>query len=119
MNLGHQLGTVVREAVREQPATGFWHQVGQAAIEHVRTVVEQFDPVRHEVWITRDDERTCPICGQLDRLVWPEGDGFVPPLHDNCRCTRTYHHLEFRRRLVEAWQDVAVTRTSWEWVSSF
>jgi hypothetical protein len=116
MNIGHQLGTAVREAVREHPPSGFWHQIGEVTIERVRTVVEELDPVRHEVWETRDDERTCAICGQLDGLVWPGNEGFMPPLHDHCRCTRAYHHTEFRHRLIEQWRDVAVTRTSWEWV---
>ena len=120
MNLGHQLGSAVRDAVRDevQPPsrTGFWHEVGEVTIERVRTVVEALDPVRFEVWTTRDDERTCPICGQLDGTVWAEGEGFMPPVHDHCRCTRVYHHVEFRRRWVEEWRDVAATRITWEWV---
>lgn len=122
MNLGHQLGSVVRDAVREemQPPSrsGFWHQVGERSIERVRTVVEDLDPVRYEFWNTSDDERTCPICGQLDGQVWVAGEGFVPPVHDHCRCTRAYHHVEFRRRYIEQWRDVAVTRTTWAWVIS-
>ena len=119
MNLGHQLGSVVRDAVRDdmQPRSrsGFWHQIGHVSSERVRTVVEVLDPVRFEVWNTMDDERTCPICGQLDGTVWTAGAGFMPPVHDHCRCTRAYHHVEFRRRRIEEWRDVAVTRTTWEW----
>lgn len=117
MNLGHMIGSAVRDAVREPTTpTGFWHEIGTVAIERVRTVVEELDPVRYEVWSTRDDERTCPICGQLDGMTWQEGHGFVPPLHDHCRCTREFHHVEFRRRFIEQWRDVAVTRTTWEWI---
>lgn len=119
MRLGHQLGSAVREAVRKDSSRGFWHDVGQVTIERVRTVVEQLDPVRFEVWETREDERTCPICGQLDGQVWPAGDGFMPPVHDHCRCSRTYHHVEFRRRHIEHWRDVAVRRTSWTWVRTY
>ena len=120
MNLGHAIGTVVREQVREATsaradALGFWHQIGQITIERVRTVVEELDPVRHEIWHTQTDERTCPICGQLNGRIWPEGEGFSPPVHDHCRCQRTYHHTEFRKRLIEQWRDVAVSRFSWEW----
>lgn len=120
MNLGHTIGTVVRDQVREATSArskslGVWHQVGQITIERVRTVVEELDPVRFEAWQTQEDERTCPICGQLDGQVWREGKGFSPPVHDNCRCERTYHHTEFRKRFVEQWQDVAVSRFGWEW----
>ena len=118
MNIGHSIGSAVRAAVREEPARGFWHEVGSVSIEHVRAVVERLDAIRHEEWKTHNDERTCPICGQLAGRIWAEGDGFTPPVHDHCRCRREYHHTTFRRRHIEVWQDVAVPRTSWEWVRS-
>lgn len=116
MNLGHAIGSAVRDAVRKpEPARGYWHQLGQVTIERVRTAVEVLDPVRFEAWSTQADERTCPVCGALNGQVWPEGEGFSPPIHDHCRCARLYHHTEFRRRMVEQWQDIAVPRFSWEW----
>ena len=83
MNLGHTIGTVVRDQVREATSArskslGVWHQVGQITIERVRTVVEELDPVRFEAWQTQEDERTCPICGQLDGLAAGRG---TPPAH--------------------------------------
>lgn len=119
MNLGHAIGTQVRDQVRDSsPArsnAGYWHQLGSIAIERVREVVEAYDPVRYEIWQTQDDERTCPICGQLDGEIWPAGEGFTPPIHDHCRCQRVYHHTEFRRRLVEQWRDIAVPQVTWVW----
>lgn len=116
MNLGHIIGTHVREQIRQpESRAGTWHQIGQITMERVRTVVEELDPVRYEVWQTQNDERTCPICGQLDGVVWREGEGFSPPAHDNCRCQRLYHHTEFRKRFVEKWRDVAVPTFMWEW----
>ena len=120
MNLGHQLGVAIRERVREPSparsnAIGYWHQLGQLTYQRVRTVVEALDPVRYEMWHTQDDERTCPTCGQLNGRIWQEGEGFSPPVHDNCRCERVYHHTEFSRRLIEQWQDVAVPTFSWRW----
>lgn len=122
MNLGHVLGTQVRDQVRESSpaksdAAGYWHQLGRITYDRVREVVEAYDPVRYESWQTQVDERTCPICGQLDGEVWPEGEGFTPPIHDNCRCQRVYHHTELRRRLIEQWRDVAVPTATWQWRS--
>lgn len=116
MYLGHTIGSAVRERIREPDSPrGAWHQVGQITIERVRTVVEALDPVRHEVWLTQSDERTCPVCGQLNGKMWREGEGFSPPVHDHCRCERVYHHTEFRSRFVEQWQDIVVSRFAWEW----
>lgn len=116
MNLGHSIGSAVRESVRDSaPAQGAWHELGQFTIERVRVVVERYDPIRYEAWQTQDDERTCPICGRLNGQVWQEGEGFTPPVHDHCRCERVYDHTEFRKRFIEHWQDVAVPTTRWEW----
>lgn len=120
MNLGHTIGSAVRDQIREvvpvrSHTAGYWHQIGKVTIERVRTVVEELDPLHHEIWLTQTDERTCPTCGQLDGRIWPEGEGFAPPAHDHCRCVRNYHHTVFRRRLIEQWRDIAVSRTSWEW----
>lgn len=115
MNLGHFIGTQVRDAVREETPGGYWQQLGSITIRRVREVVERYDPIRYEEWITQDDERTCPICGQLSGRIWPTGEGFTPPAHDNCRCRRQYHHTEFRIRYIEQWRDIAVPTFSWEW----
>jgi SPP1 gp7 family putative phage head morphogenesis protein len=45
------------------------------------------------IWIAADDERTCPICRELDRTVANVGENFPgtdvegAPIHPNCRCT--------------------------------
>lgn len=108
MNLGHQLGVAIRDAVRPEPEPKWsliGHQIGQWAYETVRVAIENLDPIRFEQWRTQDDERTCPTCGQLDGQVWQEGDGFSPPVHDNCRCERVYHHTEFNKRITYEWQE--------------
>jgi len=55
-----------------------------------------FDPtVARQVWITTDDDRTCPECAPLDGESIALDDEFVsggfvaefPPLHPQCRCT--------------------------------
>jgi SPP1 gp7 family putative phage head morphogenesis protein len=38
-------------------------------------------------WLTALDERTCEECSDLDGHVFDIGDGSVPPIHPNCRCT--------------------------------
>lgn len=49
-------------------------------------------------WLTAADERVCPECGPLDGLVWPDGEGPVPPLHNNCRCRREFAFFEWSSR---------------------
>lgn len=115
MNFGHAIGSAVRDAVREEPDKGFWHQVGRQSVEYVREVIAEYDPIRFESWQTQDDERTCPICGQLDGIVWAAGEGFTPPVHDNCRCQRVYHHTEFSVRYIESWQRRETTVFDWQW----
>lgn len=89
MNLGQKLGIAVRGEIfsRRDP----WRQIG----ERVRVEVERLEPIVFEIWQTADDERRCSICGQLDGEIWKAGEGFVPPIHDHCRCRRVYHHTEF------------------------
>ena len=38
-------------------------------------------------WVTRGDERVCPICGPLEGRIYRKGQ-FLPPLpaHAGCRC---------------------------------
>jgi len=38
-------------------------------------------------WLTALDERTCEECTELDGKVFDIGNGQVPPIHPNCRCT--------------------------------
>lgn len=54
-------------------------------------------------WITAYDERTCPFCGAMDGLIidlegtFPTANGttaFVPPAHQQCRCTVGYVVLD-------------------------
>jgi SPP1 gp7 family putative phage head morphogenesis protein len=55
-----------------------------------------------KVWITADDERTCPLCGAMDGEIIGYDEQFdgidgpidCPPLHPNCRCTLGYEVLE-------------------------
>lgn len=96
MNLGQILGAAARASV--PPRSSIVSRFGQAAGEQTREVLEALVSVRYEIWQTAEDERTCPICGQLSGEIWPEGEGFAPPLHDHCRCQRAYHHTEFRKR---------------------
>lgn len=96
-------------------ARGFWHQVGSTSVEWVREVVARYDPIRFEVWTTAADERTCPICGQLEGVVWSAGEGFMPPVHDHCRCQRRYHHTEFSVRWIEQWSQRTTYHSWWEW----
>jgi hypothetical protein len=52
-------------------------------------------PVIWETWRTSGDERVCPICGPLAGLEFKAGDGPMPPLHTNCRCTRETTRVEW------------------------
>lgn len=54
-------------------------------------------------WITAYDERTCPFCGAMDGLIidlegtFPTASGttaYVPPAHQQCRCTVGYVVLD-------------------------
>jgi SPP1 gp7 family putative phage head morphogenesis protein len=38
-------------------------------------------------WLTALDERTCEECTDLDGKVFNIGNGQIPPIHPNCRCT--------------------------------
>ena len=96
MNLGQVLGAAVRESIPARASA--ISRFGQIAGEQTREVLEALVPIRYEMWQTAEDERTCPICGQLSGEIWPEGEGFTPPVHDHCRCRRVYRHTEFRRR---------------------
>ena len=55
-------------------------------------------------WATVEDERVCPECGPLDGLVWPAGEGPVPPLHVNCRCARVAAFTLWRVRATTGWE---------------
>lgn len=38
-------------------------------------------------WVAKNDEKTCPICSELDGRVFGLEEGFVfPPIHPHCRC---------------------------------
>jgi hypothetical protein len=94
-----------------------WDHVGRV-VEVARWGLERVGivyPVVHERWQTGADERVCPECGPLEGATWLEGEGIVPPLHVNCRCTRVHAFVEWRTRYVAAWRLRWTTRTEWEW----
>lgn len=85
----------------------FAYNFGQ--LEAVRQAKEQgyFDGEVVKVWLTADDERTCPHCGALDGQMigleetFPGATAklpftYVPPAHPHCRCTVGYQVLERR-----------------------
>lgn len=52
-----------------------------------------------KVWVTADDERTCPVCGELDgrkiAMDAPFSNGkLLPPAHPSCRCAVAYEEIE-------------------------
>lgn len=52
-----------------------------------------------KVWVTADDERTCPACGALDGKKVPMDAPFsngklLPPAHPSCRCAVAYEEIE-------------------------
>lgn len=116
MNLGHSIGSRVQQSLREPipSAVKLGQAIGTWVRVSVRDRILQHDIIRIEAWKTRADERTCPICGALDGVTWPEGEGFHPPAHDNCRCERVLKRLETRTREIEIWRDTAVWQ-SWAW----
>lgn len=85
----------------------FAYNFGQ--LEAVRQAKEQgyFGGEVVKVWLTADDERTCPHCGALDGQVIGLEETFpgmtekipytyTPPAHPHCRCTVGYQVLERR-----------------------
>lgn len=51
-----------------------------------------------KVWVTADDERTCPVCGELDgrkvHMDAPFSNGkLLPPAHPSCRCAVEYREI--------------------------
>lgn len=94
-----------------------WDRVA-TVIEVTRWVLERVaivSPVRHERWVTGDDERVCAECGPLHGMTWPEGEGVVPPLHVNCRCRREQAFVEWRTRYVDEWRLRWTTAVEWDW----
>jgi hypothetical protein len=62
----------------------------------VRFLAAPLVPVIYTRWETSADERVCPECGPLNGLSWPEHAGPTPPLHNHCRCQRTFAYVEWR-----------------------
>lgn len=108
--------TWIRERV-EDVLEPVWDLVGRVVVVAcwVLERVAILYPVAYERWQTGADERVCPECGPLQGAVWPVGDGAVPPLHVNCRCTRVHAFVEWRTRYVSEWRLRWTTRTTWEW----
>ena len=50
-----------------------------------------WDHAQHTYWefIAESDEKSCPICKELDGTIFRDDDSEIPvlPLHPNCRCT--------------------------------
>lgn len=47
----------------------------------------------YEQWHTAADLRVCKRCRELHGRLFIAGTGTQPPLHENCRCYRTLHHV--------------------------
>lgn len=50
------------------------------------------------VWLTREDERVCPICGPLHETpqeIWRKEFPKGPPAHVNCRCEIAWISVDF------------------------
>ncbi|MCI8843871.1 MAG: minor capsid protein [Oscillospiraceae bacterium] len=52
-----------------------------------------------KVWVTADDERTCPVCGELDGRKASMDALFsigklMPPAHPSCRCAVAFEEIE-------------------------
>lgn len=115
MNLGNTIGQAAADAVREQQVRWVAHEIGSWAIQQVREYVAELNPTYYTRWQTADDERTCPICGQLEGMSWKQDDGYFPPVHDHCRCERVYDRTEFTVRYVETYRTQATYTTRTEW----
>jgi SPP1 gp7 family putative phage head morphogenesis protein len=45
--------------------------------------------IRKEIYVATLDSRTTPICQSLDGQVFDVGEGWIPPVHFNCRSVRS------------------------------
>lgn len=115
MNFGAAIGAAVREEVRDKEKQWIAHAIGSWAVEYVREYVEHLDATFFERWETHDDEHACPACGQLNGEVFEKGEGFIPPVHDFCRCQRVYDHVEYATRYTVHWRAVPVYQVNYEW----
>lgn len=82
-------GPTRAEAIAVTETTAAQHAGGEAAV-NANLGLEEMD-----LWITRQDEKVCPICQPLDRLPrsrWTSQQPSGPPAHPNCRC-----YIEFAR----------------------
>lgn len=66
--------------------------------EQARDLVDDLIPTVVHMWTTAYDDRVCPVCGPLAGVLFSEHMGPFPPLHNNCRCVRVYHHTDYSRR---------------------
>lgn len=48
----------------------------------------------YEQWVSAGDRRVCDRCRRLHGHIYREDQGPRPPLHDDCRCWRRFHHVE-------------------------
>lgn len=69
--------------------------VTRTAVTHVSNAARGLlykantDVIKGELFVATLDERTTLTCAGLDGTEWDVGTGPVPPLHVNCRSTRT------------------------------
>lgn len=93
-------GQTIRQMVgRVQAITGqsrtHAEAVTRTAVTHVSNAARGLlykantDVIKGELFVATLDERTTLTCAGLDGTEWEVGEGPVPPLHVNCRSTRT------------------------------
>lgn len=94
-NAGHQLHyNIINEVADEFPDLS--PQIIAAAIESREatqqfpqfTIISRDTMVTYVTWVTKRDEKVCPICGPRDGVTFKIIDVMdIFPAHPNCRCT--------------------------------
>jgi len=64
-------------------------------------MADNADIIKGEQYVATLDTRTCPVCMGHDGKVFKPGDGPVPPVHFQCRCTRV--------AIVKSWRELGLT----------
>lgn len=55
-----------------------------ATLARDQTFGENADLLKGVAWLATLDDRTCPVCGSRDGVVYPVGEGPRPAAHPNC-----------------------------------